>query len=281
MKKIVALLILASVVFSVCLVGCGQPSQTVATSPPSEYNQIHRIESNRLAEDTVVHEGLTDILPDLKDLVRDSLGDRDYLNWEQFEAVCEIREFKSPETVGDFAETTAFYPAGSRMVVVCPKFFNIGDGDQQTYTLAHELVHALTGSGKSGEEKSTNLFMEGITDYLTNSMLINTDLNYTPNYQNELYCIFWLATLYGDDKIVEIICSGRILEFIDEQTGRVGDGANLHNALATLDKSNSREEVRNAILAEINILRAVSGSNIEVSEKFTEIFKTAYAPYLN
>lgn len=281
MKKIIAWLALISMVLSACLSGCGQQEQTAVTSPPSEYNQPHWIQSNELAENTIVHEGLTEVLPDLKDLIRGSLGDKDYLDWQQFEAVSEIREFKSPEAVGDFAKTTAFYPTGSHMVVVCPRFFSIGNGDQQTYALAHELVHSLTGSGKGGEEKSMNLFMEGITDYLADSMLVNTSLNYTLVYQNELYCIFWLAALYGDDEITKVVCDGEILEFIDEQAGRAGAGAELHNALATLDKSADRDEVKNAILTEIDILITVSGLNIEVSEKFTEIFKAAYAPYLN
>jgi hypothetical protein len=69
------------------------------------------------------------VLPDLKNLIKNSLGEKDYLNWGQFEDVSEIREFKSPELVGDFAETTAFYPAGSRMVIVCLKFFAIENGD--------------------------------------------------------------------------------------------------------------------------------------------------------
>ena len=126
-----------------------------------------------------------------------------------------------------------------------------------------------------------NLFMEGITDYLTNSMLVGTSLKYVPTYQNELYCIAWLAALYGDDNIAKIICSGEIISFIDEQAGKTGTGASLHNVLATLDKSNDQEEVRGAILAEISILQTISGENTEVSEKFTEIFKAAYAPYLN
>lgn len=281
MKKIIALLVLVGVVLSACLSGCGQQEQTTATSPPSEYNQPHWIQSNELAENTIVYEMLTEVLPDLKDLIRGSLGDKDYLDWQQFEAVSEIREFKNSEAVGDFAETTAFYPTGSHMVVVCPRFFSIGNGDQQTYVLTHELVHALTGSGKGGEEKSMNLFMEGITDYLTDSMLMNTSLKYTMVYQNELYCIFWLTALYGDDEITKVVCDGEILEFIDEQAGRAGTGAELHNALATLDKSTDRGEVKNAILAEIDILRTMSGPNTEVSEKFTEIFKAAYAPYLN
>jgi hypothetical protein len=232
-------------------------------------------------ENTIIHEGLTEVLPDLKTLVRDSLSKKDYLNWEQFETVSEIREFKSPELVGDFAKTTAFYPAGTRMIIVCPKFFAIGNGDQQTYSLAHELVHSLTGVGKSGEEASMNLFMEGITDYLTNSMLVGTNLKYVPTYQNELYCIAWLAALYGDDNIAKIICSGEIISFIDEQAGKTGTGASLHNVLATLDKSNDQKEARDAILTEISILQTMSGEKIEISEKFTEIFKAAYAPYLN
>jgi hypothetical protein len=126
-----------------------------------------------------------------------------------------------------------------------------------------------------------NLFMEGITDYLTNSMLVGASLKYVLTYQNELYWIAWLAALYGDDDIVRIICSGEIINFIDRQTGKTGTGASLHNALVTLDKSNSQKEVRDAILTEIDILRTVSSKNTAVSEKFTEIFKAAYAPYLN
>ena len=281
MKKIIALLILVSVVFSICLVGCGQQSQIAETSQSAEYDQLRRIEPSNLLESTTIHEGLTDILPDLKDLIRGSLGEKDYLNWEQFEDVSEIREFKSPELVGDFAETTAFYPAGSCMIIVCPEFFAIGNGNQQTYSLAHELVHSLTGVGRSGEEASMNLFMEGITDYLTNSMLVGTSLKYVPTYQNELYYIAWLAALYGDDNIAKIICGGEIIDFIDGQTGKTGTGASLHNVLATLDKSNDQKEARDAILTEIDILQIVSGKNTAVSEKFTEIFKAAYTPYLN
>ena len=281
MKKIIALVVLVGMIFSVCLAGCGQQSQIAETSQPSEYDQLHQVESNVLMENTIIHEGLTGVLPGLKTLVRDSLSEKDYLNWGQFETVSEIREFKSPELVGDFAETTAFYPAGSCMIIVCPKFFAIGNGDQQTYSLAHELVHSLTGVGRSGEEASMNLFMEGITDYLTNSMLVGTSLKYVPTYQNELYCIAWLAALYGDDNIAKIICGGEIIDFIDGQTGKTGTGASLHNVLATLDKSNDKKEARDAILTGISILQTISGENTEISEKFTKIFQAAYAPYLN
>lgn len=242
---------------------------------------MKQIYSKDLEKNTVIHEGLTEILPDLKDLVRASLDDKGYLNWAQFEEVSEIREFKSPELVGDFAETTAFYAAGSHAIVVCPKFFGIENGDQQTYALAHELTHSLVGTGKDGEERSMNLFIEGITDYLVGTMLAGTSLKYDLTYQNELYCISWLTAIYGTDEIVETIRDGEIIEFIDKQTGRANAGAELHNALGTLDHGRDHEAIKNSLLTEIDILRTMSGSNIELREKYTEIFKTAYAPYLN
>ena len=278
MQKIAYLLV--CMIFIACLVGCGQQKQTLAEQP-SEYNQLHRIESGELEQNTVINEGLTELLPDLKDLIRDSLRNMDYLDWAQFESLFEIREFKKPELAGDFAETTAFYATGSHAIVVCPKFFDVGDGDQQTYVLAHEAVHALVGVGKNGEESSVNLFVEGITDYLVDSMLTGTNLKYSLTYQNELYCIHWLVALYGTDQITEIIYSGEIIDFVNEQSGKDNAGTMLHNALATLDHSRDSGKVKEAILAEIDILRAMSSSNIEVREKFTEIFETAYAPYLN
>ena len=279
MRKIT--LFLACIIFATCLVGCGQQSQMTTVSQPSEYNQMHQISSGTLEQNTVVHEGLTEILPDLKNLIRDSLNRNSYLDWAQFEDVEEIREFKSPEMVGDFAETTAFYAVGSHAIVVCPKFFDIGNGDQQTYILAHELVHSLVGVGENGGEQSMNLFIEGITDYLVGSMLADTDLNYSLTYQNELYCIYWLVALYGTDTITESICCGQILDFINEQAGQVNAGTRLHNALATLDHRKDHEIVKEAILTEIEILRAMSGSNVETRDEFTAIFKAAYAPYLN
>ena len=273
-------LLLVCTMFVTCLVGCGQQNQTT-TNQPSEYNQLHQIRSDELNQNTVIHEGLTELLPDLKNLIKDSLSDKDYLDWTQFESVSEIREFKSPELVGDFVETTAFYAAGSHAIVVCPKFFDIGDGDQQTYVLAHEAIHSLVGVSKTGEERSVNLFVEGITDYLAGSILADTNLNYSLTYQNELYCIHWLVALYGSDQITEIICNGEIIDFINERTGRDNAGIELHNALATLDHGKDGEEIKKAILTEIDILRAMSGTNVEIREKYTEIFQTAYAPYLN
>lgn len=281
MQKIAWFLVF--VVLVACLAGCGQQSQTIVatTDQPSGYNQIHQINSNELTQNTIIHEGLTELLPDMKNLIRDSLDGKDYLDWAQFEAVSEIREFKSPDLVGDFTETTAFYVASSHMIVVCPKFFSIGNGDQQTYTLAHELVHSLVGVGEDGKEKSMNLFIEGVTDHLAGLILTNANLNYSLTYQNELYCISWLMALYGTEEIAKTICSGKILEFIDEQTGRANAGAEVHNALATLDHSKNSEEVKNAILTEIEILRKMSNLNVETRERFTAIFKAAYAPYLN
>lgn len=277
MRKITCLLM--CIVFIICLVGCGQQNQTAANQP-SEYNQLHQIESGELKQNTIIHEGLTELLPDLKKLIRDALSDKDYLDWVQFENLSEIREFKNPELVGVFTETTAFYAAESHAIVVCPKFFEIEDGDQQTYVLAHEAVHSLVGVGKNSEESSVNLFVEGITDYIVGSILAETDLNYSLTYQNELYCIHWLESLYGADQITEIICSGKIIDFINERAGK-DSAAVLHNALATLDHSKDSEEIKEAILVEIDILRAMSDSNVEVREKFTEVFETAYAPYLN
>lgn len=278
MRKIA--LLLAFVIFAACLVGCGQQNQTIADQP-SEYNRLHQIRPEELKQNTILHEGLTELLPDLKDLIRDSLNDKDYLDWEQFESISEIREFKNPEVAGDFAETTAFYAAGSNAIVVCPRFFEIRDGDQQTYVLAHEAIHALVGVGKDGNERSMNLFIEGITDYLVGSILADTDLNYSLTYQNELYCLYWLVALYGTDQITETICNGSVIDFINEQADRDNAGIELHNALATLDHGKDSGEVKKAILTEIGILRAMSGSNVEIREKFTEIFETAYAPYLN
>ena len=87
--------------------------------------------------------------------------------------------------------------------------------------------------------------------------------------------------LYGADQITETICSGRIIDFINEQAGRDNAGIELHNALAILDHGKDSGEIKKAILTEVDILRAMSGTNVEIREKFTEIFETAYAPYLN
>lgn len=279
MKKAICLF-LASLIIALCLAGCGDQNQTT-TNQPTSSSQLNQIRSDELEKNTIVHGELTGILPDLKNLVRDSLSDNDFLDWEQFENVSEIREFKDPNLAGDFADKTAFYATGSGIIVVCPNFFSIKEGGQGAYTLTHELIHSLVGVGKSGAEDTMNLFMEGITDYLTNLALFDSGLEYSLNYQNELYCISWLMSLYSPSEIAKIICSGGIIDFINAQAGDSDAGANLHNALFVLDKSKDREEVKNAILSELDILRKISGSNIEIREKFTKIFESAYAPYLN
>ena len=277
MKKIA--LFLVTMVVTLSLIGCGQQNQ-MADHQTSSYNQMHRIEHNELQKNTIIHQELTDLLPTLKEWVKESLVEADYLDWEQFENVCEVREFKSPELAGDLSDVVACYPYGTRMIVVCPEFFDSKSGGQRTYNLMHELVHSLVGVGKHGKEEATHLFVEGITDYLTYLVLANTGLDYSLIYLNELNCIAWLATLYGSDSITEMLCTGSILDFVDEKAGEKGAGAKLHNALATIDKSQNREEVKEAILTEIDILRAVSGSNVEVREKLTEAFYASYAPYL-
>ncbi len=87
-------------------------------------------------------------------------------------------------------------------------------------------------------------FIEGITDYLANLVLVDTGLEYSLTYQNELYCIVWLSSLYGVDRIVKIVYDGDIIDFIDEQAGRSGAGNDLHEALATIDKSKDKTEVK-------------------------------------
>lgn len=278
MRKI-AWLLLVSMIF--CLAGCAKQEQTTTTNQPVEHSQSHWIKSKDLKEQTNIHEDLTSVLPDLKEMVTEALGESDYLDWEQFENVTEIREFKDPNLAKTFTDATAFYAAGSHMIIVCPDFFSIESGDQQTYILTHELIHSLVGVGKNGSEETMNCFMEGIADYLANQVLFNTNLDYSLVYQNELYCISWLMALYGNDNIAKIICSGDILDFVSEQTGDSNAGADLHSSLVAIDKSKDHEAVKNAILTEINILKKISGSNTEVCEQFTKLFEKNYAPYLN
>lgn len=277
MRKNIWLLLVSIII---CLAGCAKQEQ-VTTSQTTKYSQSQWIESNDLKEQTIIHDGLTDVLPDLKNLVAESLDGYDYLDWSQFKSVAEIREFKDPNLAKTFTDATAFYAVGSNIIVVCPDFFSIENSDQQTYILAHELTHSLVGVGKNGSEETMNRFMEGITDYLVNQVLYNTDLKYDLVYQNELYCLSWLMALYGNDNIVKTICSGNILDFVDEQTGHADAGKKLHDSLVTIDESKDRETVKNAILTEMDILKKMSGSNTKVCEKFTKIFERNYAPYLN
>lgn len=278
MKKVVCLLL--AIMVTVCLAGCTERERTT-TSQPTINNSLHQVRSGELEKNTAIHSGLSSVLPDLKEMIKEALGEYDFLDWEQFENVSEIREFKDPNLAGDFADKTAFYATGSGIIVVCPNFFSIKEGDQQTYTLTHELIHSLVGVGKVGAEDTMCLFMEGVTDYLANLVLFDTGLEYSLNYQNELYCISWLMALYGNNEITKTICGGEIINFVNEQVGNTDAGTILHNSLLVLDKSKDREDVKNAILNELDILRTISGSNIEVREKFTKIFETAYAPYLN
>ncbi len=265
---------------TVCLAGCVEQEKTT-TSQPTISSQLNQIRSDELEKNTVIHSGLSSVLPNLKEMIKEALNEHDFLDWEQFENVSEIREFKDPNLAGDFADKTAFYATGSDIIVVCPNFFGIKEGDQQTYTLTHELIHSLVGVGKVGAENTMYLFMEGVTDYLANLVLFDTGLEYSLNYQNELYCISWLMALYGNNEIAKTICGGEIINFVNEQAGNTDAGATLHNSLFILDKSKDREDVKNAILNELDILRTISGSNIEVREKFTKILEAAYVPYLN
>lgn len=277
MRKI-AWLLLVSMIF--CLVGCAKQEQAT-TSQTTKYSQSHWIKSSDLKEQTTIHEDLTKILPDLKNLIEEALRGYDYLDWVQFGKVSEIREFKDQTFAKEFTNATAFYAAGSHIIVVCSDFFSIENSDQQTYILTHELMHSLVGVGKDGSEETMNCFMEGIADYLVNQVLFNTNLKYDLVYQNELYCLSWLMALYGNDNITKIICSGDILDFVDEQTGDADAGKKLHDALAIIDKSKDRKAVKNAILTEMDILKKMSSSNTKVCKQFTKVFEENYAPYLN
>ena len=278
MKKF-AWLLIVGIIF--CLNGCAQQEQTTTIDQSTEYIHSHWVKASDLREQTVIHEGLTRILPDLKELVNEAFSGSDYLDWVQFGSVTEIREFKNPNLFETFTDTTAFYAAGSHMIVVCPNFFNIKDSGQQTYILIHELMHSLIGVGKNGSEETMNCFMEGIADYMANQVLFDTGLKYNLVYQNELYCISWLMALYGNEDVVKMICSGDMPDFISEQTGDPDAGMNLHSSLAIIDKSKDHEAVKNAILTEMDILKKMSRSNTKVCEQFTNIFEKAYAPYLN
>ncbi len=264
------LLIIFCLLFSILLTGCND------TKSPSSLETIHKIEANELAAQTIIHERLTDSLPNLKSLVEKSLKEVDYLDWEQFSKISEIREFKTlPE---EFYETTSFYAAGSSMLVVCPKFFALESGDQKTYALIHELIHSLVGTGRAGEESSMNLFVEGVTDYFS-SLVLGDTLDYSLTYQNELYCLSWLMESCGPNNVAKAICDGTILDLVDDATRTEGSGAKLHNALAILDKSPERNEVKQAIMDEMDILSTLSDE--PTSKKYIEIFNAAYAPYLN
>ena len=284
MRKVVFLLAL-SVLTMGFLVGCKQeqnnePEVMVEEPDDDQYGHIGKTTIDDLEERTVRHDGLTDeSLPGLKELIRGSLRENDFLDWGQFEKVSEIREFKDQESVGEFSDSTAFYPMGSNMVVICPRFFGIEDSEK-VYSLIHEMIHSLVGPGKVGKEESMHLFMEGITDVFTVAVTEANGLEYNMTYWNESYCIVWLTSLYGDKEIARVICNGDILTFIDEKAGEAGCGAKLHNCLTKIDKSSDKKEVKEAILTEIEILQKVSGSNVEVSEKNTEIFEQAYAEYL-
>lgn len=276
MKKI-AILILLSIFSSIILTGC--KGQNTVASESTSIKSLNQIASSDLEENTFRHEKLTKILPDLKNSIDDSLKNLNYLDWEQFEKVSEIREFKNLESAETFKTTTAFYATRTNVIIVCPKFFRLQDGNQRTYVLTHELIHSLVGVGKEGEEKSMYLFIEGITDFLADLVLKDSGLNYNLTYQNESYCISWLLSLYGTEKITKEICAGHILDFIDEQT-EAGTGLKLHRALATIDNSENLDEVKNAIIAEMQILEEMSGPNTEISQKFITLFETAYAPFL-
>ena len=278
MKKITWLLIVGMIF---CLNGCTQREQTATIDQPAEHSHSHWVKFSDLKEQTVIHDGLTNVLPDLKELVNGTFRGNDYLDWVQFESVAEIREFEDPNSFEAFTETTAFYAAGSHMIVVCPNFFDIKDSGQQTYILIHELIHSLIGVGKNGAEETMNCFMEGIADYMANQVLFDTGLEYNLVYQNELYCISWLMALYESENITKTICNGDILDFISEQTGDPDAGTNLHSSLAIIDKSKDHEAIKNAILTEMDILKKMSRSNTKVCEQFTNIFEKAYAPYLN
>ena len=238
-----------------------------------------------IAEQTILHEGLTDVLPELKSwIVNSDLSGKEYLQWDQFEKVSQIREFKNQDFARDYTETTAFHIITTDMIVVCPRFFSIESGDQRVYSLMHELMHSLVGVGRSGAESSMNLFIEGITDYLTFVVLSGTNLeDYDLTYKNEIIVISWLASLYGTDTIVESICKGEILDFIDSQS-ELGNGSKIHDNLATIDHSTNREEVKAAILSEMDILVEISKNspNADGTWRLLEQFRQSYAaPYLN
>ena len=100
------------------------------------------------------------------------------------------------------------------------------------------------------------------------------------NYKNEIYCLSWLMELYGSEAIVKEVCAGTLVEFVDEKAGEGGIGNQLHESLTIIDYSKDYEEVKDAILAEMDILIKLSSSNNEVREKFTKLFEQGYASYL-
>ena len=233
--------------------------------------------SVKLERNTVRHDELTDkVLPSIKEDIRDSLGNKEYLNWERFNEISEIRWFKSPELVGEFSDSYAFYDRNLNTVIVCPTFFEL-DGERGAYAIIHELMHSLT-CVKEAKKDEENLLAEGVADFTAAKVLADIDINCNITYENEVNCIRWLTSLYGIDFVVEKICKGEMADFIDEQAGD-GSGARLYECLETLDRGNiqSRKE---AVLEEIDILQKVSGSNIEVSKEFTEKFESTYAVYL-
>ena len=281
MKKIIAFIVAISLF---CLAGCSGQSTTEPKTEATSYNHLRQVNLDDISEQTIPHEGLTEILPELKSwIVNSDLSGKEYLQWDQFEKVSQIREFKNQDLARDYTETTAFHVITTDMIVVCPRFFSIESGDQRVYSLMHELMHSLVGTGGSGVESSMNLFIEGITDYLTFVVLSGTDLeDYDLTYKNEIIVISWLASLYGTDTIVESICKGEILDFVDSQSG-LGNGSKIHEDLATIDHSTDQEEVKAAILSEMEILVEISKNspNADDTWRLLEQFRQSYAPYLN
>ena len=268
-KKVLIL----TIIVAFCLTGCAEKAN---------YNHLKQVNVNELEEQTIIHEGLTDTLPTLKEWIwNSSLKEKNYLDWASLEKIATVREFKNAELAEDFAEATAFYVMNTDTMVVCPNFFQIESGGQRTYSLTHELMHSLVGVGQSGAEKSMNLFVEGITDHLTYVVLGDT-LEYELNYRNEVYCISWLMSFYGFDTIAESICNGEILDFIDEKS-ETGNGSKLHEDLATIDHSTDMKEVKQAILSEIEILTMLceNSPNADMVQELTEQFQKSYAPCLN
>lgn len=125
-----------------------------------------------------------------------------------------------------------------------------------------------------------NLFIEGITDYLTYTVLEDS-LEYDLTHKNEICCLAWLMSVYGTDIITEKICCGEILDFIDEKS-EIGNGSKIHECLATIDQSTDQQAVKEAVWTEMGILTEVSKNSPEpdLTWKLLEQFRQSYAPYL-
>ena len=129
MKKFIIVLVFV-VSLTITLMGCGK---SVSSS---------MVSVDALMSGTTVREDLTSVLPELKQTIREVLTDYDFLNWEQFEKVVEVREIKNPNLAETFARDTGFYVPGLEIIVVSPQFFDKRGGEKM-YVLAHEVIHSL------------------------------------------------------------------------------------------------------------------------------------------